>query len=162
MLNSRVEMSFSPIKILFLLGVTLIELLIVIAILSVLVAIAVPSYQEYIKQADIAIAKADIKAIEADIEKFFIFNNRYPLDSSELGGLANDPWGNPYVFQSFEEIKGKGKKRKDKNLVPINTDYDLYSMGPDGRTVAPLTAKHSRDDIVRANNGSYVGVAEDY
>ena len=55
-----------------------------------------------------------------------------------------------------------GKKRKDKSLHPLNSDYDLYSMGPDGRSVSPLTAKASRDDIIRANNGGFIGVAEDY
>jgi hypothetical protein len=50
----------------------------------------------------------------------------------------------------------------DHSLVPINTDFDLYSMGPDGRNSPPLTAKHSRDDIVRANNGAFIGVASDY
>jgi general secretion pathway protein G len=46
--------------------------------------------------------------------------------------------------------------------VPINTDFDLYSMGPDGRSAPPLTASDSRDDIVRANNGRFVGIAADY
>ena len=52
--------------------------------------------------------------------------------------------------------------RKDKNLVPLNTDFDLYSKGPDGASQKPLNAEASRDDIVRANNGAYVGKAEDY
>jgi general secretion pathway protein G len=52
--------------------------------------------------------------------------------------------------------------RKDRNLVPINSDYDLYSMGPDGESMPPLTAARSRDDIVRANNGGFVGTAEAY
>ncbi len=46
--------------------------------------------------------------------------------------------------------------------MPINSDFDLYSMGKDGRSVGPLTARHSRDDIVRASNGRFVGLAEDY
>ncbi len=52
--------------------------------------------------------------------------------------------------------------RKDRFLVPINCDYDLYSMGPDGETTAPLTAKKSRDDIIRANDGAYVGPASEF
>jgi general secretion pathway protein G len=52
--------------------------------------------------------------------------------------------------------------RKDRNLVPINTDFDLYSMGPDGASAAPLTAAASQDDVVRANNGSFIGQAKDY
>ncbi len=42
-------------------------------------------------------------------------------------------------------------------MVPINSDYDLYSKGPDGASQGPLTAKASRDDIIRANNGRFIG-----
>jgi general secretion pathway protein G len=35
-------------------------------------------------------------------------------------------------------------------------------MGKDGASVSPLTARASRDDIVRANNGAFVGLASDY
>ena len=73
-----------------------------------------------------------------------------------------DPWGNAYVYLSFEGLRGLGRMRKDKNLVPVNSDFDLYSMGPDGRTALPFTAAASRDDIVRANDGGYVGKAENY
>jgi general secretion pathway protein G len=52
--------------------------------------------------------------------------------------------------------------RKDKNLVPINSEYDLYSVGPDGDSVPPLTAQPSRDDIVMANDGKFIGLASDY
>jgi general secretion pathway protein G len=52
--------------------------------------------------------------------------------------------------------------RKDRFLVPINSDFDLYSMGKDRDTVAPLTAKKSHDDIVRANDGAFVGLASEF
>jgi general secretion pathway protein G len=52
--------------------------------------------------------------------------------------------------------------RRDRFLVPINSDYDLYSMGADGRTATPLTASMSRDDIVRAGDGSFIGPASGY
>jgi general secretion pathway protein G len=55
-----------------------------------------------------------------------------------------------------------GQLRKDHNLVPINTDFDLYSVGRDGLSVAPLTAPRSRDDVVRGNNGAYIGLGENY
>jgi general secretion pathway protein G len=56
-----------------------------------------------------------------------------------------------------------GQARKDRNVVPVNTDFDLYcSKGPDGRSAPPLTAAMSRDDIVRASNGRYIGEAEGY
>jgi general secretion pathway protein G len=52
--------------------------------------------------------------------------------------------------------------RKDRFLVPINSDYDLYSMGKDGKSSSPLTSKNGRDDIIRANDGAFIGLASDY
>ena len=52
--------------------------------------------------------------------------------------------------------------RKDGALNPLNSDFDLYSMGEDGESQAPLNAALARDDIVRANNGAFVGRAKDY
>jgi general secretion pathway protein G len=44
----------------------------------------------------------------------------------------------------------------------LNTDYDLYSMGKDGKTKGPLTAKDSHDDVIRANDGRFIGLASEY
>ena len=52
-----------------------------------------------------------------------------------------DPWGNPYGYLNLGDKNANGHARKDHSLVPINTDFDLYSMGPDGRSSPPLTAK---------------------
>jgi general secretion pathway protein G len=55
-----------------------------------------------------------------------------------------------------------GQARKDHNLVPINSDFDLFSAGRDGKSVGPLTAKASRDDIIRGSDGAFVGLGKDY
>ncbi len=55
-----------------------------------------------------------------------------------------------------------GQVRRDRFLVPINSDFDLYSIGKDGGSQAPFTAMDSRDDIVRANDGGYVGLASGF
>jgi general secretion pathway protein G len=55
---------------------------------------------------------------------------------------------------------GLDKPRKDRFLVPINSDYDLYSMGPDGESKRNLNTPVSRDDVIRARDGAYIGVAE--
>ena len=55
-----------------------------------------------------------------------------------------------------------GRPRKDRFLHPINSDYDLYSMGKDGESVEPLTARKSQDDVIRANDGSFVGLAAEF
>ena len=52
--------------------------------------------------------------------------------------------------------------RKDRFLNPLNSEFDLYSVGPDGKTETPLTAKASYDDIIRAVDGKYMGLASDF
>jgi general secretion pathway protein G len=75
-----------------------------------------------------------------------------------------DPWGNPYQYLKIEGAPKSviGSARKDRFLVPLNSTYDLYSKGPDGASKPPLNAAVSRDDILRANDGQYVGLAAGY
>jgi general secretion pathway protein G len=143
-------------------GFTLIELAIVIAIIGTLAAIAVLTVSTYRSRAQKARAIQEIRMIEGEIIAFEVNDGHLPLDLTDIGlGSLRDPWGNPYQYQSFEAVP-KGKWRKDKFLVPINSTYDLWSMGPDGKTAGPLTAKASRDDIIRANDGRFIGSASDY
>ena len=141
---------------------TLIELIIVVSIIGVLAAIAIPNYQAVVEKARVARAIGDITAIQQSCQEYFFVNSSYPSSLSDVGmeGLT-DPWGNPYVYLTVAGAS-KGKLRKDRFLVPVNSDFDLYSMGPDGRSVAPFTAAASRDDIVRANDGGFVGKAVDF
>ena len=144
-------------------GFTIIELMLGIAILGLLVGIAYPSYQQYTERVRIAQAIIDIQGISSSVEAYSRDNREYPADLNEIGkGAMKDPWDNAYQYTNLGTVKGSGKARKNKSLVPINSDFDLYSMGKDGKSVSPLTAKASRDDIVRANDGRFVGLASDY
>jgi general secretion pathway protein G len=144
-------------------GFTLLELMIAAAAVGILLAIAVPSYARYVARAKSTAAIADIAKIHMAVETYIMDHYAPPPDLAAIGKAGElDPWGRPYVYLSFDGLNGKGKMRKDKNLVPINTEYDLYSVGPDGDSVPPLTAQPSRDDIVMANNGGFIGVASDY
>jgi len=44
----------------------------------------------------------------------------------------------------------------------LSTDYDLYSMGPDGRTAVPTDTGNGYDDVIRAGDGEYIGPASQY
>src|SRR5581483_9835906 len=144
-------------------GFTLIEILIVLAILLTISAMAIPSALAAIQTAKNAAAVADITTMETEISQYQIINNALPPDLSAIG-RANylDPWGNPYQYLNHSTMHGNGQARKDRFLVPLNDDYDLYSMGPDGQSVSPITAKASQDDIIRASDGSYVGIASQF
>ena len=144
-------------------GFTVIEIVLVVAILAVAAAVALPAYANYRERVRIAQAVIDIKGIEAQINSYAIENRALPASLSDVGrGGMLDPWGNPYQYTNLETAKGKGSARKNKNLVPINSDFDVYSNGKDGDSAPPLTAKASRDDIVRASDGRFVGLASDY
>jgi general secretion pathway protein G len=141
-------------------GYTLIELMIVVAIIGTLASIATPLYLEHVDKARITRAIAEIKQISMVIDAYRVDHDKLPLSLDEVE-YKNflDPWGNPYQYLNIEIQRGFGNVRKDRFLVPLNSDYDLYSKGKDGDSRSPLTARVSRDDIVRANNGMYIGLA---
>ena len=136
-----------------------------VAILAVLAAIAVPSYSQYLERTKVYKAATDIATLSGQISNYALDNHGYPSSLDDIGqGPMKDPWGNPYQYLSHDPKAHSppGKWRKDHNIVPINSDFDLYSMGADGKTTAPLTEKASQDDVVRANNGSYYGLGSNY
>jgi len=145
---------------------TLIELLMLVAIIGTLMALAIPNVFTMIHKTRIKAACADIKLISKKLDDHLIDNGYLPVEFSIFTGIRlTDPWGNPYQYMIIlgkDKNDIKGKWRKDRFLVPLNYDFDLYSMGKDGKSRAPLTAATSHDDVIRANNGDYVGIASKY
>lgn len=144
-------------------GFTLIELLIAMTIVITLAALAIPAFMQALENARVARAVGDIRALQTEFAQHELFNGKLPDALADVGrGDLLDPWYNPYQYLNFSNTKGKGAMRKDRFLVPINSRYDLYSMGKDGQSKPPLTAPMSWDDIVRANDGAFVGLARQY
>ena len=142
---------------------TLPELLIALAIISVLAMIALPRYADYRERVRVHEATVDIRAFSALISNYHLDARAFPPSLGVINRAGKlDPWGRPYVYTNLQAMKGKGAARKNKNLVPINSDYDLYSVGRDGASSGPLTATNSQDDVIRANDGGYIGLASKY
>lgn len=143
-------------------GFTLVELIIVIAILGTLMAIATPLLSHLIQTAKVSRAIAEIHLLEQEITAYVIDNDTLPGSLNDIGrGTLLDPWGNPYQYADINAIP-PGHRRKDHSLHPLNSDYDLYSKGKDGKSSPPITAHISHDDIIRANDGEYIGLASEY
>lgn len=146
-------------------GMGLLDLIITVVVFSLFVALAVPAYTNFANRGRVAGAIGDVGSLALAIERFSVNNNdRLPNTLDELPmDVPLDPWGNEYQYLNIRVAgPGNGGLRKDGNLNPLNTDFDLFSLGADGESAGPLSAQKSRDDIVRANNGAYIGLGEDY
>jgi general secretion pathway protein G len=157
-------------------GFTLVELALAFAIVTILASLGTQSYLAYLERARVAAAKGDLRSMAEELSGRMAEQDPLPDTLDGIGwGDHLDPWGHPYHYVPIAgHLKGGGpgggggggttigELRKDRFLVPINTDYDLYSAGADGETTPPLTAKKSQDDVIRANNGDFYGLASEY
>jgi general secretion pathway protein G len=149
-------------------GFTFVEIVIAVLIVGILSAIAVPSYQKYLQKNKETTAISDINTIAGKLKEIMMENpDALPPDLATIN-VGNvlpliDPWGNPYryfpIYGHLADNPYMAGARRDHNLNPISSDFDLYSMGPDGMSQKPLQAAQSRDDIVRADEGAFVGKA---
>jgi len=171
-------------------GFTLIEIAVVMAIIGILASTAGVRYFKMLERARVARAIVELRGIAAELDPMGDDHSTLPGSLAGTGIGRDDPWGRPYQYLLIQgqlpgglsgtggglphvaakpsgESRGGGKPaialaRKDRFLVPINSDYDLYSVGPDGETKATLNSPVSRDDIIRAADGGFYGLAEKF
>jgi len=142
-------------------GFTLAEILIATALLAVSADAIVGGISGQLERSRIERAKQEIGQIESAIERYRAQHHELPDSLTDLGSpVPLDPWGHAYEYMNFDASGTVGQRNYDR--LPINSEYDLYSPGPDGRTDADLWSETARDDIVRARDGSFVGTAADF
>jgi general secretion pathway protein G len=115
-------------------GFTLLELLVVVAIIGLLVGYVAPRYFGQIGKSEVTTAKAQVDALEKALDQYRLDTGHYPTSELGLNALVErppaepkwngpylrkavpaDPWGNQYVYK----IPGE------------RGDYDLISYGKD-------------------------------
>lgn len=144
---------------------SIIELMIALGVVAILVTVSQSLYSGYQDRARVGQAAADLRGISTKVEQFRIEFRRLPTVIDRVMRPAPlDPWGREYRYLPIEggQPSIMGQVRKDKSLVPLNSDFDLYSVGPDGESRAPLTAEQSHDDIIRASDGGFFGSAASF
>lgn len=126
-------------------GFTLIEVMVVVAIIGIMAAVIVPNLMSEPERARIVKAKQDIAAMESALDRYKLDNFSYPTTDQGLEALVNkpgsppepknyksngyikklkqDPWGNPYQYLS----------------PGVHGQIDVYSLGSD--------QQQSEDDI---------------
>lgn len=235
-------------------GFTLLELMIVVAILAIIASIGVPQYVSALRTARVGKAKHELVTISNAVTSYMATNHgKLPLSLFQVGyGGKNDPWGVPYCylnyadgtgdglewaieaglvdpaafgplagsgaggdggvargggllgqqrpglsdavtlnfgeleqrigrtidlaersaiylsfstvgnFSIFSSVRAEATRRRDRYMFPLNTDFDLFSLGPDHATSTSLGEPAGLDDVIRANNGGFFGVAANY
>lgn len=142
-------------------GFTFGETLLATALLAVGVNAALAHISTRFEQTRIEQAKAGIARIGVAIEAYRARHHELPGSLTDLDpAIPLDPWGHTYEYMNFD-ARGTVGQRTFEGL-PVNSDYDLYSRGADGRTEVNLWSETARDDIVRARDGAYVGPASDF
>ena len=118
-------------------GYTLVELLVVLAILGLLVALAAPRVIRYLGTAKTDTARIQIQKLGGVLDLYRLEIGHYPTEEEGLAALVDrppqveawngpylknrqslvDPWGTPYAYRSPGE----------------HGEYDLYTLGADGK-----------------------------
>jgi general secretion pathway protein G len=117
-------------------GFTLLELLVVVVIIGLLAGFVAPRYFGQVGKSEMAVAKAQIDALEKALDQYRLDIGSYPNNELGLKALVErptseakwagpylrksvplDPWGKPYLY------KVPGEKG----------DFDLVSYGKDGQ-----------------------------
>ncbi len=119
-------------------GFTLLEIIVVVAIIAILAAYIAPKVAGRVDDARISKAKSDIRVLESSLELYKLDNFTYPTTDQGLGALVNkpsgentrnwreggyikklnkDPWGNDYQYQ----------------FPGANSEFDVFSLGSDAQ-----------------------------
>jgi general secretion pathway protein G len=146
-------------------GFTLVEFGLTVFVAALFFSMIIPAGINLTNQVKSNSVTNELQEIADKLNAHFKAESSYPDTLEEALDFAPmDPWNNPYQYLKIYggNKKNKGKIRKNKSANGINSRFDLYSMGLDGESVAPLTAKSSRDDIIYALDGRYIGPANEF
>lgn len=116
-------------------GFTLIEIMVVVAVIALLGAMIGPTLFNKVQQAEETRVAQDIRAIESALKFYRLDNYRYPTQGQGIDALINapgdaedrwngpylesmptDPWGQNYLYR-YPSVNGK--------------DFDVYTLGAD-------------------------------
>lgn len=117
-------------------GFTLIELMVVVVILAILAAVAVPQFMDRPDEARVVKAKQDIASLSSALQLYKLDNYRYPTTDQGLEALATQPDSEPEApnWKTYMQVLPKDPWGKDYIYLSPGEhgDFDLYTLGADG------------------------------
>ena len=116
-------------------GVTLIELMVVVAIVAIISAFAFPSYQRYVVKTKRSVAQSALLQVADRQQQFFMDNKRFAADMTNLGFTAD-----PYVVSDEGSTTVAGDSMAVYSISLSNVTATTWTA-----TAAPLHGQLSRD-----------------
>jgi general secretion pathway protein G len=138
-------------------GFTLVEMLVVIAIIGLIMGLIGPRVLNYLSESKVKTAKIQMQSFASALDLFNLDAGRYPSSAEGLSALVrpapgvaawngpylkggkvpNDPWGNPYIYRAPGE----------------HGPYNIVSLGADGQEGGSgVAADISLETITSARN----------
>ncbi len=119
-------------------GFTLLEIIVVVAIIAILAAYIAPKVAGRVDDARVSKAKSDIRVLESSLELYKLDNFVYPSSGQGLESLINKPSGeNTKNWRDGGYIKKLNKDpwgNEYQYLYPgSNGEFDVFSLGADAR-----------------------------
>ncbi|MBU0672468.1 MAG: type II secretion system GspH family protein [Candidatus Margulisbacteria bacterium] len=120
-------------------GFTIIELLIVMAVIALLVGIAIPSFRAVQDQAKVARAQGDLRVMKLAMEDYYINNNSYPADDANQAQTILLGVSNPVLESNIYDPFGATTTTLYEYKISANGSYYVvYSIGSGGSGVVTI------------------------
>lgn len=125
-------------------GFTLLEVMVVLAIITLMATLVVPNLMGNSRKADLKKAKIDISTLESAVQMYKLDNHSYPTTEQGLAALVHKPQLDP-VPQSYSEggyimrlpTDPWGNDYQYRRPGEHHNAFDVFSKGPDGQSDTP-------------------------
>jgi len=107
-------------------GFTVVEMLLVIIIIGIIAAVAIPNFSKFTTRNNTAKAKADIRSLQVAVENYYLYNS-----SSYPAALTNLTTATPVILRSIpKDPYSSSGAAYGYSRSPNAKYYAIYSVGP--------------------------------
>ena len=114
-------------------GLTLVEMIVVLAIIALIAALIVPNVIGRPDQARVTVAQTDLRSISAALKMYRLDNGDYPTAEQGLKALAVQPSPPPPAWRPYVQEEPKDPWGRDYHYSVDASGVSITSLGKDGK-----------------------------